>query len=100
MQEIKANEEDIPASLIHPFGYHSVFHSAQKKGYSGVAIYSRVEPDKIIDKIGWKSADEEGRFLQVNFGKLSIISLYLPSGSSSEERQKIKFDFLDRFIPV
>ena len=55
---------------------------------------------KIIDKIGWKGADDEGRFLQVNFDKLSIISLYLPSGSSSEERQAIKFDFLNRFMPI
>ena len=71
-----------------------------KKGYSGVAIYSQIEPDKIIGKIGWKDADIEGRFIQANFGKLSVISLYLPSGSSSEERQAIKFDFLERFTPM
>jgi exodeoxyribonuclease-3 len=86
--------------IIKPKGYYSYFNDALKKGYSGVAIYSRIKPDKIIDKIGWREADDEGRYLQANFGKLSIVSLYLPSGSSSEERQTIKFDFLDRFISV
>ena len=100
IQETKAQVDQLTEEIIKPKGYFSYFNSAVKKGYSGVAIYSRVEPDKVIDKIGWKDADNEGRFLQANFDKLSIISLYLPSGSSSEERQAIKFDFLDRFIPV
>ncbi len=100
IQETKAQVDQLTEEIIKPKGYYSYFNSAVKKGYSGVAIYSRVEPDKIINKIGWKSADNEGRFLQANFDKLSIISLYLPSGSSSEERQAIKFNFLDRFIPV
>ena len=100
IQETKAQVDQLTEEIIKPKGFFSYFNSADKKGYSGVAIYSRVEPDKIIDKIGWKNADEEGRFLQVDFDKLSIVSLYLPSGSSSEERQAIKFDFLDRFLPV
>ena len=97
IQETKAQVDQLIDEIIKPKGYFSYFNSAVKKGYSGVAIYSRVEPDKVIGKIGWKDADREGRFLQANFGKLSVISLYLPSGSSSEERQAIKFDFLDRF---
>jgi len=100
VQETKAQVEQLTEEIIKPKGYYSYFNDALKKGYSGVAIYSRIEPDKIIDKIGWREADDEGRYLQANFGKLSIVSLYLPSGSSSEERQTIKFDFLDRFIPV
>ena len=100
IQETKAQVDQLNDEIIKPKGYFSYFNSAVKKGYSGVAIYSQIEPDKIIGKIGWKDADIEGRFIQANFGKLSVISLYLPSGSSSEERQAIKFDFLERFTPV
>ena len=100
VQETKAQVEQLTEEIIKPKGYYSYFNDALKKGYSGVAIYSRIEPDKVIDKIGWREADDEGRYLQANFGKLSIVSLYLPSGSSSDERQIIKFDFLDRFISV
>lgn len=100
VQETKAQVDQLNDEIIKPKGYFSYFNSAVKKGYSGVAIYSQIEPDKIIGKIGWKDADIEGRFIQANFGKLSVISLYLPSGSSSEERQAIKFDFLERFTPV
>ena len=100
IQETKAQVDQLNDEIIKPKGYFSYFNSAVKKGYSGVAIYSQIEPDKIIGKIGWKDADIEGRFIQANFGQLSVISLYLPSGSSSEERQAIKFDFLERLTPV
>ena len=100
IQETKAQVDQLTDEIIKPKGYFSYFNSAVKKGYSGVAIYSQIEPEKIIGKIGWKDADIEGRFIQANFGKLSVISLYLPSGSSSEERQAIKFDFLERLTPV
>ena len=100
IQETKAQVDQLNDEIIKPKGYFSYFNSAVKKGYSGVAIYSQIEPEKIIGKIGWKDADIEGRFIQANFGKLSVISLYLPSGSSSEERQAIKFDFLERFTTV
>jgi exodeoxyribonuclease-3 len=65
-----------------------------------VAIYSKKEPSQIITNLGWAPADSEGRYLEAQFGALSIISLYLPSGSSSEERQLIKFEFLERFMPL
>ena len=100
VQETKAQVDQLTDEIIKPKGYFSYFNSAVKKGYSGVAIYSQIEPEKIIGKIGWKDADIEGRFIQANFGQLSVISLYLPSGSSSEERQAIKFDFLERLTPV
>ena len=100
IQETKAQIDQLSDEILRPKGYYAYFNDAIKKGYSGVAVYSKKEPDRVSDKLGWSDADEEGRYLQVDFGKLSIVSLYLPSGSSSEERQTIKFDFLDRFMPV
>lgn len=100
IQETKAQVDQLVDEIINPKGYHAFYNDALKKGYSGTAIYSKKEPDKIIDKLGWKVADEEGRYLQADFGKVSVVSLYLPSGSSKEERQLIKYDFLDRFTPI
>jgi len=77
----------------------TVFIMMRKKGYSGVAIYCKKQPDKIISGTSWLDADAEGRFIEAQFGNLSVISLYSPSGSSSEERQTIKFKFMDRFMP-
>lgn len=100
IQETKAQTHQLSEAILSPDGYYGFFNDAEKKGYSGVAIYSRVKPDKIKTVLGWHHADSEGRYIQANFGSLSIISLYLPSGSSSEERQAIKFDFMDQFMPI
>ncbi len=100
LQETKAQEHQLSNDLHIPKGYHCYFHDAQKKGYSGVALFCKHEPDRVTYGLGWPDMDAEGRFIQADFGKLSIISLYLPSGSSSEERQAVKFDFLARFLPV
>ncbi|MEM7027232.1 MAG: exodeoxyribonuclease III [Pseudomonadota bacterium] len=100
IQETKAQVDQLTDEMLNPGGYHSLFNDAEKKGYSGTAIYCKQKPDKVKMQLGWDTADTEGRYLQVDFGKLSIVSLYLPSGSSSDERQQIKFDFLDRFMPV
>ena len=100
LQETKAQEHQLDAGLHVPNGYHNYFHDAQKKGYSGVALFCKREPDRVTYGLGWPDMDAEGRFIQADFGKLSVISLYLPSGSSSEERQAVKFDFLARFMPV
>ena len=100
VQETKAQVDQLHDDILQPAGYHGFFNDAEKKGYSGTAVYSRRKPDKVIDTLGWAGADSEGRYLQVDYGKLSIVSLYLPSGSSSEERQQAKFDFLDRFMPL
>lgn len=97
MQETKSQTEQLDTSLLQPDNYHSYFFDAQKRGYSGVGIYSLHKPNKVISGLGWKSADEEGRYLQLDFDNLSVVSLYMPSGTSGEERQAIKFDFLDRF---
>jgi len=100
LQETKAQAHQLMDEMLNPKGYQGFFNDAKKKGYSGVALYSRRQPDRVSDELGWSPADEEGRFLQADFGKLSIISIYLPSGSSSAERQEIKYDFMDRLMPV
>jgi exodeoxyribonuclease-3 len=99
LQEIKAREEDLPRSLVAPRGLHAFFHPAEKRGYSGVAIYSKVEPDKVTPGLGIRDIDAQGRFLQVDCGNLSVISLYMPSGSSGEAAQQRKFAFMERFLP-
>ena len=100
IQETKAQAHQLSEEILSPNGYLGFFNDAEKKGYSGVAIYSKRQPDEVKTTLGWHHADTEGRYIQADFGSLSIISLYLPSGSSSEERQTIKYDFLDRFMPV
>ncbi|HHM05962.1 MAG TPA: exodeoxyribonuclease III [Gammaproteobacteria bacterium] len=100
LQEIKAQVHQLDETVLSPKGYHGYFHDAEKKGYSGVAVYTRHKPKKVIYGLGWPDMDAEGRYLQVDIGSLSIVSLYLPSGSSSEERQAVKFDFMERFMPV
>jgi exodeoxyribonuclease-3 len=99
IQETKAQEDQLTHEQFKPDDYFCHYHDAVKKGYSGVAIYSKVRPKKIIEGLGWHDIDIEGRFLEFQFDKLSVISLYMHSGSSSEERQAVKFDFMDRFLP-
>jgi exodeoxyribonuclease-3 len=100
LQETKAQEHQLPREVFCPDGYRAYFHDAQKPGYSGVALYCKKEPDSLRLGLGWPDMDAEGRYIQADFGKLSVISLYLPSGSSSPERQAVKFSFLERFMPV
>lgn len=100
LQETKAQEHQLSDGIFRPDGYHAYYFDAQKPGYSGVAIYSRHQPEQVIKGLGWSDMDAEGRYIQVDFKGLSISSLYLPSGSSSEMRQAVKFDFLERFAPV
>ena len=99
VQELKAQLDDIPAVARAPTFYPGYFHVADKKGYSGVGIYARQTPERIVEGFGNREFDAEGRYLQADFGKLSVVSLYLPSGSSSDERQQAKFRFLDQFQP-
>jgi len=100
LQEIKAQVHELPTEIASPRGFHAYFHHAEKKGYSGVALFARKEPERVVSGLGWADFDREGRFLRVDYGRLSIVCLYLPSGSSSEERQQAKFDFMERFMPV
>ena len=100
LQETKAQMAVLMDELYRPKNYHCYFSDAVKKGYSGVAIYSKQKPDRVIHHLGWPGSDDEGRFVQADFDKLSVISLYLPSGTSGDHRQKEKFDFMDRFLKV
>lgn len=99
LQEIKAHPEQLDA-LFFPADYHAYFFAAERKGYSGVALYCRRKPDRIIQGLGWETADREGRYLQADFGNLSIASLYMPSGTSGEERQQLKFEFMQRYQQI
>jgi exodeoxyribonuclease III len=99
VQETKAQDHQLEESTFNPQGYFHYHSEAEKKGYSGVSIYTRHKPVRVIHKVGLPWADAEGRYVQVDFSwgqkTLSIASLYLPSGSSGEERQKYKFKFMD-----
>lgn len=114
MQEIKAQAADLTPEMLSPEGYFGYFHYAEKKGYSGVGIYSKHKADRVIVGLGngylglvaedMTNIDAEGRYLECQFDSvyekpLSIISLYLPSGSSGEERQAFKFKMMAQFLP-
>lgn len=101
IQETKAQYEQLEGhDAFFPEGYRSYFFDAEKKGYSGVAVYTRHQPDKVVKGLGWPDIDQEGRYLQVDLGKLSIASLYMPSGTSGEERLAFKLDFMERLKPL
>ena len=97
IQELKAQEDQIDTGSMFPNSVYSYFKSAKKKGYSGVSIHTKVKPDKIIYEYGDKEFDSEGRYIEAQFGDLSIISLYAPSGSSGDARQEAKFRFLKSY---
>ncbi|APW41316.1 exodeoxyribonuclease III [Rhodoferax saidenbachensis] len=103
VQEVKAQHDDVHGKFHELAGMQGHFHYAQKKGYSGVAVYTRHEPSDVI--IGYNSPefDAEGRYVELRFDtpqrKMSILSVYFPSGSSGEERQQAKFRFLGEFYP-
>ena len=99
VQELKAQAADMSPEMLAPDGYHGYFHYAEKKGYSGAGIYSKRLPDKVITGFGNPEFDAEGRYVQCDYGDLSIISVYCPSGSSGEERQLAKFRFMEVFLP-
>lgn len=100
-QETKAQLHQLESDpLYFPEGYYCYYHDADKKGYSGVAIYTKQKPIYIQDKLGFTIADTEGRYMQIDFPTLSVISLYLPSGTSGEVRQTLKYQFMDAFHPI
>jgi exodeoxyribonuclease-3 len=98
MQELKAQVDNMSAEMLNPPGYYGYFHYAEKKGYSGVGIYARKQPLQIIEGLGVPEIDAEGRYLELVYDGLSIISVYLPSGSSGEHRQAAKFVFMEHFF--
>ena len=99
LQEVKAQLHDIVPAILNPHPYTGHFSCAEKKGYSGVGLYCRAQPDKLSSGFGSREFDAEGRYLRADYGKLSVISVYLPSGSSSDERQQAKFRFMREFMP-
>ena len=86
LQELKAQAADLTPDMLAPLGYHGYFHYAEKKGYSGVGIYTKAKPDKVVVGLGIDEFDQEGRYIEAQFGNLSVVSLYLPSGSSGNIR--------------
>ena len=99
VQETKAQEKVLGDGVYRPEGYYCFYFDAIKPGYSGVAIYCRQKPNKITTGLGWPLADQEGRYIQVDYDHLSIASLYMPSGTSGEARQQLKYTFMDQFMP-
>ena len=103
VQEVKAQAEDVAGRFDQLAGLKGHFHFAEKKGYSGVAVYARREPSDVVVGYGSREFDAEGRYVEVRFDtpqrKFSVISAYFPSGSSGEERQQAKFRFLAEFEP-
>lgn len=98
LQETKAQITDLIDPIFFPKGYHAFFCDAQKKGYSGVAIYCKQKPVKVHTEIGFDIIDNEGRYVQVDFENFSVTSLYLPSGTSGEGRQEVKYQVLDFYL--
>jgi len=97
IQETKAQPDQIPVFEFESMGYQVHIHSAVKKGYSGVAILTKIKPDVVEAGIGYEKYDVEGRFLRADFGDVSVASIYHPSGSSGDERQAFKMEWLDDF---
>jgi exodeoxyribonuclease-3 len=98
VQETKAQKENVDHTLFNNLGYHDYWYSAQKKGYSGVAVFTRIKPDNVEYGNGHKASDDEGRVIQLDFGNTRLINAYFPSGTSGEERQGFKYKWLDEFI--
>ncbi len=98
IQETKAQEHQLGDAVFRPEGYHSFYEDAEKKGYSGVAIYTRHEPEKVVRGLGIDAYDREGRYLEVQLSGLAVASVYLPSGTSGDERQAFKMQMLDDFL--
>lgn len=97
IQETRIQSEQLTSIMLKPQGLKSAFEFAEKRGYSGVGLYFKKSPNRVQKGIGWSEIDKEGRFIQADFGQLSIVSIYLPSGSSGELRQNFKYKVLDYF---
>lgn len=98
IQETKAQAHQLEDPEYHPRNLFCYYEDAEKKGYSGVALYCRKEPDEVINGFGVPEFDAEGRHIEARFGNLSVISVYMPSGSSSDKRQEAKFRYLENFM--
>ncbi len=99
VQELKAMQEQVDTSLFEHLGYHQHWHSAEKKGYSGVAIFSKQKPDEVHIGCGIGEYDKEGRVIRARFGDVMVMNTYFPSGSSGDLRQDVKMKFLNDYLP-
>ncbi|HEY5801829.1 MAG TPA: exodeoxyribonuclease III, partial [Burkholderiaceae bacterium] len=97
VQELKAQAADMTYEMSNPDGYTGYFHFAEKKGYSGVGIYARRQPEQLIIGLGVPEIDAEGRYIELVYPNFSVVSVYMPSGSSGEDRQQAKFRFMEHF---
>lgn len=97
IQETKAHRENVAHERINALGYHDYWFSARKKGYSGVAVFTKLKPDHVEYGTGHAVSDDEGRVIQLDFGDIRVINAYFPSGTSGEERQAYKYQWLDEF---
>ena len=98
IQESKAQPEQIDTLAMQELGYHSYIHSAEKKGYSGVGIFSKTAPDKVVAGMGIEKYDREGRVLRADFGDITVVCVYIPSGTTGDVRQDFKMEFLEDFM--
>lgn len=99
VQETKAQQWQLTDPVFHPKNQYTHYHDAEKKGYSGTALYCRAKPTKVVHGIGVNWIDREGRYLEAQFNNVTVISLYMPSGSSGDVRQEFKFKMMDVFLP-
>ena len=96
LQEIRAQQDQLQGADFRPDGYHCFYADAERKGYSGVAIFSRLRPRRVISALGWPEFDPEGRYIEARYSGVSVVSLYVPSGTSGDKRQALKMRFLER----
>jgi exodeoxyribonuclease-3 len=97
IQEVKAQQSDVDGTLFQKMGYHDHWFCANKKGYSGVTVFSKQKPDNVVCGSGHSDSDFEGRVISLDFGKLRIINAYFPAGSAGDHRQTFKYAWLDEF---
>ncbi len=98
IQESKAQPDQIDTTAMQSLGYHSYIHSAEKKGYSGVCIFSKQVPDRVEAGMGIEKYDREGRVLRADFGDITVVCVYIPSGTTGDVRQDFKMEFLEDFM--
>lgn len=97
LQETKANKDDVDYKQLEALGFEHHWFSAQKKGYSGVSVFTKIKPDNVTLGNGHGASDDEGRVIQLDFGDIRLINAYFPSGTSGDERQQFKYKWLDEF---
>ncbi|MGI8952722.1 MAG: exodeoxyribonuclease III [Chitinophagaceae bacterium] len=98
LQEIKANKENVDHTKIEEIGFSTYWYSAQKKGYSGVAVFTKIKPNTVVYGCSIEQSDYEGRVIRLDFDEVSLLNAYFPSGTSGEIRQTYKYQWLDEFL--